>query len=178
MLRKQGEGLTPADPVQTDACCLLSSPASHLLLHNPKTDYLVKKPAETGIFGEVVGAGFLWAQHCGSSLWLQVGEGVLAFYELAVVLWACGMQSNTFHLAGIHKNCSLCKFRCLPQGSSWCKKWQSTSSKYRSWVTGNIMITSDHYIDNGKIGMTFSQRCTFYFLIKLRSYSVSISYLQ
>ena len=32
----------PADPGQTEACCLLGHSASHLLLHNPKADNLVK----------------------------------------------------------------------------------------------------------------------------------------
>lgn len=50
--RKRGDGQSPADPGQTEACCLLRHPACNLLLHNPKTDYLVKNRHEPVSLGK------------------------------------------------------------------------------------------------------------------------------
>lgn len=44
--------------MHTEAGSRLRHAARKLQLHNPKAGHLVKKPARTGIFGEVVGAGF------------------------------------------------------------------------------------------------------------------------
>lgn len=82
----------------------------------------------------------------GSSLWLAVREGALAFYEPVGVLRVYGMQSKTFHLADIHKNCPLFKFRCVPPGSSWCKQDKAfPASKEVGSIWWWLLITSGQY---------------------------------